>query len=228
MVLFAKTRWLQEVVGSNHGLYVHKVLASVDHAVYYPDLSYKRSDSAKLVVAAMIRPSTARRAPYRTIRIMNCLYRKYGERVEGITFGCHDAELERLGTRLERTRHLGVLGRREVGDLMRHVDLFLDLSDFQAFGRTAIEAMSCGAVALVPAHGGAYEFGVHGVNCFVVDTRLDDRVIDAIDSYVRMEASQRRRMRLAAISTGYRYAPELAALSELSLFSSVALGWGDR
>jgi glycosyltransferase involved in cell wall biosynthesis len=218
MVHFAKTSWLQEVTNLNHNVPVQKVLASIDHTVYYPDLAYRTAPRDKVTVAAMVRPATPRRAPRRTVRILNRLAAEHGDTVSCLAFGCQPEELASEDLRLAGVENVGVLGRRGVGDLFRKVDLFLDLSDYQAFGRTAIEAMSCGVISVVPVHGGAHEFAVHGTNSFVVDVRSDDDIMNAVSIFLSMTAADRTRMARMAINAGYKYTPELAALSEIELF----------
>ena len=220
MLHFAKTRWLQEVVRLNHDISVVKVEPSIDHSVYYPKIADVLDDSdplRPLSVVCMLRPKTPRRAPHRTVRILNQLAQTYGERAELSVFGCQPEELAQSGLVLDRRIALrGVLSREQVGELMRATDLFLDLSDFQAFGRTAIEAMSCGAMAIVPAHGGVYEYGIDGQNCFIVDTRHDDIILQAAHTVFAMTHEDRIRMRLKAITKGFDYTVEKAALSELN------------
>jgi glycosyltransferase involved in cell wall biosynthesis len=217
MIHFAKTNWLQETVERNHPVKVHKVEPSIDHKVYYPDIPFVLRERKQVVVAAMLRPATPRRAPRRTLRILNRIAHEMQSTVTCVTFGCSTAELEEHSLRLNGVSHLGPLKRDEVGELFRNTDLFLDLSDFQAFGRTAIEAMSCGAVSVVPAHGGAYEFAKDCKNSFIVDTRSDDDILRAVRLYLNMPDAERSVMSLAAIGAGFRYTPEQAALSELSL-----------
>lgn len=215
MLHFAKTRWLQEVVEDNHRVQVHKVEPSIDHAVYYPNLGAREELGDTLRVSAMLRPATPRRAPRRTVRIMNRIAAEFGARVRCSTFGCTEDELKQHSLRLTHVEHSGVLAREEVGEHFRTIDLFIDMSDFQAFGRTAIEAMSCGAVAIVPAHGGAYEYAQDGKNCFLVDTRNDEAIFTAVKQFVSMSAEERREMRMQGIRSGYSYSPEAAALSEI-------------
>jgi glycosyltransferase involved in cell wall biosynthesis len=220
MLHFAKTSWLQEVPARNHNIQVHKVLPSVDHSVFYPDLAYRMAAPPTARIAAMIRPSTPRRAPRRTVRILNHISKTYGAAVECVAFGCKPEELNTDELRLNKIDNLGVLSRAEVGQLFRTVDLFLDLSDYQAFGRTAVEAMSCGAASVVPAHGGAYEFAVHGSNSFIVDVRSDAQILDAVAIFTGMSGEERLQMSLRAIKAGYEFNVELAALSEIELFMS--------
>ncbi len=219
MVHFAKTRWLQEVVQLNHDISVAKVSPSIDHDVYYPAIGREAGDDGEVFhVVTMLRPATPRRAPYRTVRILNAMADRFGHKVKLSVFGCRPDDVSEHQLHLHPdVEILGVLGRAAVGDLFRCTDLFMDLSDFQAFGRTAIEAMSCGAMCIVPAHGGVHEYGVDGQNCFIVDTRYDARIMAAIDTVVAMTPDDRRRVRMNGITRGYDYSAEKAALSELSV-----------
>jgi len=216
VIHFAKTQWLQDVVMNNHGVRVMKVDPSVDHSVFYPDLSRHIGGAhEKVTIAGMLRPSTPRRAPRRTARILTKIANELGATARCISFGCGESDLVAHGIMLPNVRNLGVLSRQGIGRLMRSVDLFLDLSDYQAFGRTAIEGMACGAIPVVPAHGGSYEFAIDNVNAFVVDTRQEEGIFRTVETFLEMSLVERDAMRLAAIERSFRYSPHRAALSEL-------------
>lgn len=219
MVHFAKTRWLQEVVQLNHDISVAKVSPSIDHDVYYPAIGGRTGGGGAVFhVVTMLRPATPRRAPYRTVRILNAMADRFGGKIKLSVFGCRAEEVAEHQLKLHPDIEvLGVLGRTAIGDLFRQTDLFMDLSDFQAFGRTAIEAMSCGAICIVPAHGGVHEYGVDGQNCFIVDTRYDAHIMAAVNSVLAMGPDDRRRVRMNGIARGYDYSVEKAALSELNV-----------
>jgi glycosyltransferase involved in cell wall biosynthesis len=220
MVHFAKTGWVQETVRNNHRVEVHKVAPSIDHAVYFPCIDAPRAEGEKLTVVAMLRPATPRRAPRRTVRILNRLAHEFGDRLSCSVFGCTDAELAEQSLELRGVDNHGVLRREGVGTLFRNTDLFLDLSDYQAFGRTALEAMSCGTIAIVPVHGGSGEYARDGINGFVVDTRDDEAVVAAVRGFLGMTTGERGEMRLNGIAEGFRHSPEIAALSEARLLAS--------
>lgn len=221
MIHFSKTAWLQEVVRNNHRVDVHKVDASIDHTVYFPDMRRVLAGAEPLRVTAMIRPSTPRRAPRRTVRILNRLAHEYRSTLTCSTFGCSADDLLAHSLKLSDVEQFGVLTRAEVGELFRQSDIFLDLSDYQAFGRSALEAMGCGAIPLVPLHGGGGDFAIDGFNALVVDTRSDDQILQAITALLGMTAAERRDVRLNGIATAYRYSPEQAALSELRLLLAI-------
>lgn len=216
MILFAKTRFLCDLVAANHGLAVHKVSPSLDHAIYRPTT---RTRGGALAVTAMLRPRTPRRAPNRTASILEQIAACHGDQVRCISFGCSDEALSLHGIRLSGSvDHRGVLDRHAVAALLAESDLFLDLSDYQAFGRTGLEAMACGAVPALPAFGGADEYLKHWQNGFRVDTRSDPQILDTASTFIRLPMEMRNRMRHAAMATAADYSIEKAARSELALF----------
>lgn len=217
-MLFAKTQWLCDVVYANHGIKVAKVKPSIDHDVHFPDLRRARSP---LSIVAMLRPSTPRRAPKRTVRIMNAIAGKFGD-VSLQVFGCSNEELSAAGIDLpSAVKNWGVLKRDQVPELLRSADLFLDLSDYQAFGRTGLEGMACGCIPIVPVLGGAGEYALHGCNAFMVDTRSDHEVLAAVGTFVSMGPKVRAEMRQVALETSAQYTVTKAALSELRLFQQL-------
>ncbi|WP_082528709.1 glycosyltransferase [Methylobacterium sp. Leaf466] len=218
-VLFAKTKWLQDIVYANHGVRVAKVEPSIDHDIYFPDLSRQKSMTS---IVAMLRPSTPRRAPQRTVRIMNILAQTFGQDIALSVFGCEQQDIQAGGLSLSASvNNRGRLRRTEVPSLLRQAHLFLDLSDFQAFGRTGAESMACGCVPILPVFGGASEFAVHGRNAYLVDTRSDQAVLEAAEHFISLDGQDRESMSYAALETGARFSIASASLSELKLFSAM-------
>lgn len=218
-LLFAKTNWLCDIVYANHGIKVSKVVPSIDHEVHYPNL---RRAGSPLSVVAMLRPPTPRRAPRRTVRIMRAIAEKFSD-VSMQVFGASDEELEAAGIGLPtNVKNWGVLKRSQVPDLLRASDLFMDLSDYQAFGRTGLEAMACGCISIVPILGGTAEYAVHGRNSFVVDTRSDNEILNVVKVFVEMDSKSRTEMRQLALETAANFTVEKAALSEHRIFREFA------
>ena len=220
LLLFAKTHWLCNIVGARHDVTVHRVQPSIDERLFVPagDLDRDAPDGERLRVIAMIRPRTPRRQPAGTIAVLERLLAERPGEIEVSSFGCRYAELARL----TRSRpiidgHLGVLSRAAVAQQLRHCDVFLDMSTYQAFGRSALEAMACGCTAVVPEIGGASEFVQNGVNALAVDTLDADAVFQAV---VSLAQSRERLMQLraAARETAARYSIVRASLSEYLLF----------
>ncbi len=233
LALFAKTHWLCNVVGARHGVPVHRVEPSIDECVFFAsapgDPAGERSHTGagpaaptpsgeRLRVLAMIRPRTPRRQPAGTIAVLERLLAEFPGHVELSTFGCRHAELARLTrSRALIAGHLGVLSRAAVAEQLRGSDVFLDMSTYQAFGRSALEAMACGATAVVPQVGGAWEFVEDGVNALAVDTLDPEAVFQAVASLVD-DRERVERMGAASLVTAARFSVVRASLSEYLLF----------
>jgi glycosyltransferase involved in cell wall biosynthesis len=167
----------------------------------------------------MIRPKTPRRAPKRTIRILEHIAFNMGSKVEVTYFGCDDEDLKNVGLRPSPAlTSLGVLDRNQVANTLRYSDMFLDLSDFQAFGRTGLEGMACGCVPVLPIFGGTGEYAQHGINSYVVDTRSDEEILSAVEQFVNGRPQRRAEMRDAGVHTSLNYSIAKAAYSEYALF----------
>ncbi|HEV3071627.1 MAG TPA: glycosyltransferase [Solirubrobacteraceae bacterium] len=242
MLLFAKSHWLCNVVAERHGLFVAKVEASIDRELFTPGAGRSRADPREtgvpgasgpganadgpLRVVAMVRPRTARRQPLATIAVLEELLARHPGEVRVSTFGCYTDELRELlgagapgsGSEAIIERHLGLLSRAEVAELLRESDVFLDCSVYQAFGRTALEAMACGATAVVPNVGGVWEFVRQGENALAVDTLSPQAALQAL-SELTHDRKLLRRLQAGALDTAAGYSAIRAALSEYVLFS---------
>ena len=96
---------------------------------------------------------------------------------------------------------------------MQSSDVFLDMSSYQAFGRTALEAMACGCTAVVPRRGGVWEFAEDGDNALVVDTMDLDATFHALARLVH-DRDRLASLQEAARETAARYSVLRAAISE--------------
>ncbi|MBF6025822.1 glycosyltransferase [Lysobacter niastensis] len=218
-LLFAKTHWICEQVENHHGVKVNKVLPSIDHAVYKP-VPRGVSGRSSVRVSAMIRPQTPRRGAARTMRVLKRLVAQFGHGVSVNVFGCESDSSHWGGLEADFafTNH-GTLKREEVASVLSASDVFIDLSDYQAFGRTALEAMACGAVSVVPCHGGADEYAVDGVNAIVVDPFDENECAKQIEAVVG-NPPRLASLKVAAMAKASEYSIHRAAMSELAVFAS--------
>lgn len=213
--LFALSPWVQEVLMEKHGKTVHKVHGSLDQSLFYPDYSPREED--KIVISAMVRPTTAWRGPKNTMRALKQLKDMHGDAIKPVVFGCSDHELDYYALEMGFDFvNLGVLNRYDVAAVLRNSDIFLDLSEFQAFGRTALEAMACGCAVIAPEKGGVYDFGRHGENIVQVDTSNLDVCVAAADQIIS-NPELRLNLRHNAIQTGLDYSIHRSVLSFLDL-----------
>ena len=227
MVLMAKTDWICRTVRERHGRHVYRVAPSLDHDVYFPNECRDTAD-APVRIAAMIRPTTPRRGPVRTLRVLQKVADRLQNEVQILLFGCEPRNLQtflsqnapdiNLGKDFENR---GQLTRDGVAELLRDADIFIDLSDYQAFGRTGLEAMACGCAVVLPAAGGVYEYAVNGHNCLVADTRSMDEMTETILRLAK-EPATRATITQNGIQTASGFNIQRASLSELSVFRLAA------
>jgi GT2 family glycosyltransferase len=218
MLLFAKTHWLCNIVAGRHGIPVAKVEPSLDSEVFCLSASEPRGDRPHVV--AMVRPRTARRQPFSTVAVLERLIAEFPDTVEVTTFGCHRRELEKITRSPEiLAGHAGLLKREAVARLLRRSDVFLDMSMYQAFGRTALEAMACGCTAVVPRLGGVWEFCEQRGNAIAVDT-LDREAAFAAVAGLLGDPAELARLKSNAARSASRHSIVRAALSEYLVFEA--------
>ena len=232
LLLFAKTHWLCNLLAAAHGVQVHKVAPSLDRELFHPG---GRSQQMGVVrVSAMIRPRTPRRRPAATLQALELIARQLGERVRIVTFGCDErafAELSPAQSAIPGLRHLGLLSRMQVSSLMRRCDVFVDASAYQAFGRTGLEAMACGAVPLLPELGGAHEYAKDGENAVILADGSPEEIAASVLALASSPA-QLAQLSDRGVRVAQRFSVARAARSQLALFAGAVArrrsGAGDR
>ena len=225
MVLMAKTDWICRTVRERHGRPVYRVAPSLDHAVYWAG---RKCDDSPIRIAAMIRPTTPRRGPVRTLRVLDQVARRLDNKVRMLLFGCEPNNLRtflnQAGADIELGENFenrGILTTDGVADLLREAHIFVDFSDYQAFGRTGLEAMACGCAVVLPAAGGVYEYARPGHNSLVVDTRSMHEMTQAT-MRLADESSTRTALAENGLRTASGFDIRRASLSELSVFRAAA------
>ncbi len=217
MLLFAKTDWLCAMVQKRHGVSVHRVQPGLDPDVYFPG-DRPQAAGPPVHVAAMIRPTTPRRAAHLTMDVLEALEERFGDAIRLHIFGSSDAVVAHHGLTPDfPVVNHGKLRLEQVADLLRAVDVFLDLSEYQAFGRTGLEAMACGCATVLPTFGGTDEYAIDRHNALVVDTSDFDACLAAATTLIE-DAALRARLRRAGYATAERYSIFQAALSEVTVF----------
>jgi GT2 family glycosyltransferase/glycosyltransferase involved in cell wall biosynthesis len=191
--VIAKTFWTAHMIKNNHNVGVNLVQGSMNHNIYSADktsLALKMakkfdpaSNSNKFRIVAMVRPSTPRRNPKKTLDMLMRLAHAYPDTVEITICGCtEDVLLPVLEALVKEEgpaphRSIKVLGgsavtlasvvkdRNDMANMFRAADIFIDLSWWQAYGRSGLEAMACGCVAVMPSVGASKEICEDGKYC---------------------------------------------------------------
>jgi Glycosyl transferases group 1 len=219
--LFAKTHWLRNVVMARHGVPVMKVAPSLDRSLFHAQGRLEREGAVR--VAAMVRPRTPRRRARATLMALEELARRLGGEVQTLAFGCDADAFDELCASTggeDVVAHLGLLTRAEVAEVMRRTDVFVDASAYQAFGRTGLEAMACGAVPVLPALGGVGEYAEHDRNAVIFE---QDSPMEIAEAVCELVADRERliRLREAGVRAAAQFSIERAARSQLGLFAAV-------
>ena len=144
---------------------------------------------------------------------------RFGDRVDVHTFGCPDDELDAFLSASDRDflTHHGTLRREDVAALFGASDVFLDMSHWQAWGRTGLEAMAAGCVPVLPGGSGSEEYAVHDANAKLTNTTEPAEAVDAVGHLVA-DAKFRNRLRTKAIWTAGDFDLATASLTVLKLF----------
>lgn len=218
---FAKTNWIRNIIKENHGIEVYKIAPSLDNMLFKPAVTINNSKKDVVHIVAMVRPKTPRRSPKETMNVLKAIKEKYNSKIEISIFGCSDNELNSLNVPLNFDfKNQGILHREQVAELLQDSNIFIDLSTYQAFGRSGLEAMAIGCSTILPKIGGIYEYAVHGYNSFLVDTANNEEVIHFI-SYLVENKSIRNKFFLNGIETAKNYSIEKASLSQYQFFDNM-------
>jgi glycosyltransferase involved in cell wall biosynthesis len=152
------------------------------------------------------------------MQVLKSIKDEYGDRVSVTIFGCESYDPEFLALPRDfKFENRGVLIREEVAELLRSADIFLDLSKYQAFGRTGLEAMACGCATILTLNGGTAEYARHRDNALLVDTENFKEMVGATRELIEDE-NLRQEMSEQGILTAANYSVRKAVVSELSLF----------
>lgn len=177
---FAKTRWLRETVRKKHGMELSAVPPSLDRSLFHPPF-VARDWTAKIRVAAMVRPNTWRRNASGTMQVLAEIAQRYRDEVIIEIFGCdsRNSHYRALPRDFPHKNH-GILPQGRAASFLRQAHIFIDISHYQAFGRTALEAMASGCAVVLTCEGGVHDFAKDGVNCLLVSPDDSAQIIDAV------------------------------------------------
>lgn len=216
IIRFTKTEWNKNEIKKNIGVDTHIIGPSVNIDLF--KVRKKNiSNNSRIVISAMVRPSSPRRGAKLTMEILKKIWEKHKDIIEIIIFGCSDEEI--FISNLEYNfpyKNMGVLNPERLAGLFSIVDIFVDFSVFQAMGLTALEAMASGIAVIVPKNGGTNSYAINNKNALIVDTNSQEECFKALNMLVTNESS---RIQIAknAIRDATNFFPEKAAYNILEL-----------
>lgn len=188
--LIVKSDWLAGKLAA-HGKSPHKIPLGMNLGVFYPRGVPRQAE----LIVGMARPRTPRRGFETLVEALRQVHeQRPGVRIA--LFG--DAQLDASAIPFP-FQDLGVLSdQNALAELYSKAAVFIDSSDFQGFGRCALEAMACGAAAVVTGVGGVDEYARHGETARVVSPRDPAAIAREVlallaDDALRNEQSRRGR-----------------------------------
>lgn len=167
-----KSEWLKGML-ENDGFSAKKIRLGMNLAMFYPR-SVKRVPHP--IVLAMARPRTPRRGFPHVVEGLLQVKEAMPE-VEIVLFG-DDLSKQDIPFAF---RDGGVItNQNQLAELYSAADVYLDGSDFQGFGRPALEAMACGAACVLTKVGGVTEYARDKENCLLVPPKSPNAFAQAI------------------------------------------------
>lgn len=214
--LFTKTLWNQKSVADACARIPTLVGCSVQYRMFSPSNAKSiRGSKAPVHIAAMVRPSTPRRAAERTVAILDVIKEKYHDQVRVSVFGASAHDMLNSGLNRVDFDHKGILAQDALASLLADVDVFVDFSNYQAMGLTLLEGMASGCAVIGPSQGGATAFLNHERNGLVVNSENFEECVGAVSRLVD-DTVLRGQLQRQALSDVSAYLPERAALAILS------------
>lgn len=206
-----KSAWLADVL-RGRGVESVQVPLGLDLDSFYRE----RPDAPRpLRVVGMARPSTPRRGFAALVAAFREIARRRPD-VELALFGCAD-----LATHELDFPHvdLGMLPNDRMRAVYNGARVYLDTSEFQGFGRPALEAMACGCATVLGREGGVSEYARDGENCLLIDPADRDGAVASVLRLVDDDAL-RARIVAGATATAARFSCDVEAQATSRLFAA--------
>jgi Glycosyl transferases group 1 len=204
-----KSHWLANLLAAD-GYATEKIPLGFDLRYFYPRPVSCRDHP---VVIAMGRPRTPRRG-FESVVAALAEVKVAEPSVEIVLFG---QDLSGVDLPFPYTA-AGVVGdQNRLAKLYSAATVHLDGSDFQAFGRPALESMACGTPSVLTDVGGVGEYARDEENCLLVPPRQPHASAQGILRLLGDDALQRR-VRLGGFDTVLGYSMKQEARRTLRFF----------
>jgi len=145
----------------------------MDLDIFYPRDVIRRENPT---IIAMARPRTPRRG-FRVLIDALAIIKNKLKNIDIILFG---DDLSQQTIPFEHADMGVIYKQNELADLYSSADIYIDASDFQGFGRTALEAMACKTACVLTNVGGVSEYAKDECNCLLVPPRKPDEIAESV------------------------------------------------
>lgn len=207
-----KSNWLQDLIKGD-GYPSKKIWLGLDLGIFYPrDVAHRDN----VTIIAMARPRTPRRGFGTLISALDLIKTEFPS-VSIVLFGdnlaSHDIGFEYEG--------VGVVSSPDkMAELYSTATVFIDASDFQGFGRTALEAMACDTACILTNVGGLSEYARHEENCLLVPPGEPQAICDAFRLLID-DRSLCDRIRMRGMEVAQDFSHKVEAKKTLAYLESI-------
>ncbi len=207
-----KSSWLQQLIEKD-GYDSFKIWLGLDLSAFYPrDTTHNQ----EITIIAMARPGTPRRGFPTLVKSLSLIKNDFPS-TNIILFGEDLAQYEFPFEFL----NIGVVSdQNQMATLYSQADIFIDSSDFQGFGRAALEAMACKTACILTEVGGVTEYAKNRVNCLLVPPKNPESIYQAFLD-LNSDINFRSRIISGAMSTSRNFCHKQEARNTLKYFQSI-------
>ncbi len=207
-----KSDWLKGMLEGD-GFSVDKIRLGMNLAVFYPRRVTKKS---RPIILAMARPRTPRRGFPHVIEGLKRVKESMPE-VEIVLFG---DDLSKQKIPFDYRDEGVITNQNRLAELYSAADVYLDGSDFQGFGRPALEAMACVAACVLTKVGGVTEYARDEENCLLVPPKNPEAFAQAILKILN-NLEFKNRLIQEGLNTAKKYCHKREAQETLEYFHSI-------
>lgn len=210
-----KSNWLVKML-QPFGGQVHKIRLGMDLGVFYPreKRSYSSMDSP--IVLSMARPRTPQRGFDNLVRSLSILKERFPE----IKIHLFGDDLKKQSIPFPFTDMEIIVDRNTLCQAYSEADIFIDASDFQGFGRPALEAMACGTACVLTDVGGVNEYAINGQNALLVPPKAPNKLSDAVAKLIE-NTKMRQYLAKQGQETAKGYCHKREALETAEFFQKI-------
>jgi len=205
--------WLKDLLARD-GHSSDKIALGMDLGQFYPRAIRRGTQP---IVLAMARPGTPRRGFSTTITALAQIKRARPN-TEIVLFG--DRFLDRQAIPFPFRNEGLVIRQSRLAELYSGADIFLDGSEFQGFGRCALEAMACGAACVLTDVGGVLEYAQHEENALLTPPGQVEGLAAAILRLLD-DAALRQRLIARGLETAARFCQRREARDTLAWIENI-------
>jgi glycosyltransferase involved in cell wall biosynthesis len=169
------SQWIADQVGPREGT-GEVVPLDVDLDVFY-DRRTRRQDRLRVVSVAEPGFEKRRRGFIETADAFRRIHEARPD-VELVFFGADDSAMPELPFPYANAGRL--YNQNDVARLVASAHVLVDASEWQGFGRPALEAMACGTVPVMTGVGGLFEYARDGENCLLTPSNDPELIAAAV------------------------------------------------